>query len=365
MPFLQVFYFCALRGEEFDIDFGANFHNASYQNINEPVITCKEDYREICIPIKLKQKTLFVWHFVTKIIFSEEELHSIRFHVELLVLYESLEHDLYPSFMVFLHPFSGSLQKINKKIKNMRENSFIFLNGQTGTGKFSFFQCFLLLHYNFFVKKPNSDSLVYQFQIYAKGQSKTIFFIPEMAMLDKEQQRLLLLRNDNKDYLIFALSVYEVEILIENDILHRRLADVCNLNRIALPSLSKRGIDIVSTMGFVSSIKLRAENIQKHTIDDLYKMILKEKYSLNDLYQTIYDERSLTHDQNNTYDNRENHTMFNLRDKVAKIEKEAIRYAHSKVGSSQHKMSDFLGISRGSLQNKLKKYRIEYDDWFD
>ena len=45
------------------------------------------------------------------------------------------------------------------------------------------------------------------------------------------------------------------------------------------------------------------------------------------------------------------------------LEINAIKYALYKAGNSQNKIADFLGISRGSLQHKLRKYNMNDIDW--
>jgi DNA-binding NtrC family response regulator len=53
----------------------------------------------------------------------------------------------------------------------------------------------------------------------------------------------------------------------------------------------------------------------------------------------------------------------NLRGVIKKIEMLAIEYAIKIVGKSQNKIAKFLGISRGSLQHKLKKYGYSNKEW--
>ncbi|GEM_PF-3226085 len=56
-------------------------------------------------------------------------------------------------------------------------------------------------------------------------------------------------------------------------------------------------------------------------------------------------------------------TRDGLRDAVEKLEIEAIHEAYRRAGRSQNKVAALLGISRGSLQHKLRKYQIgEYPD---
>ena len=52
-----------------------------------------------------------------------------------------------------------------------------------------------------------------------------------------------------------------------------------------------------------------------------------------------------------------------LRGLISGLEKRAIRLAFERVGGSQNKIADYLGISRGSLQHKIKKHKLPYSEW--
>ena len=52
-----------------------------------------------------------------------------------------------------------------------------------------------------------------------------------------------------------------------------------------------------------------------------------------------------------------------IRDIVREMEVRAIKSAYSIGGGSQMKVASMLGISRGSLQHKFKKYDLPYGDW--
>ena len=392
------------KGHEFDLDFEGNIkpYDKSYANIKKIMIIEKENYYEICLPVRLHKKIIFIFHFKTMIEFNQKELKMIKFNLDLFLLYESVIQNIYPSFMIFLYPVLGYLKAVNNKItctiegKNFKKDSFIFLNGQPGTGKFSFFQCFLLFHYNVFLhflitknelKQPISR-FVFQTKEVEKSEkeektkTETIFFVPELAILNQDQQNLLIteynkekeLNYNTNRFTIIAASVYDINVLTENNIISEKLANICRENKIIIPSLLNRGQDIRPTIEFIQAIKpgffadkfkqIKAENTKK-----IHQEILNAHYNFDDIYNKVFDDKSI--DESILKLNQaseikleyEHDNKLNLRDIIMKVEKSAIKYAHSKVGDSQHKISDFLGISRGSLQNKLKKYNLDYSNW--
>ena len=328
-----------------------------------------EDANEILIPIKMKKNVIFICRFLSKVKFSEEEINQIKFQIELLILYEASNIDIYPTFLTFLYPPSDALAKVNESIYHRRNLDLIFLNGQKGSGKASFAQCFALLHFHCFLDFNSMDEKINLTPI-DHTRIKNILYIPELALLDHSQQSNLANISQNQENLFtIASSIYDLNLLFENNIISKKITDICLKERIIIPSLKKRSLDISTIIDFLGKIKSNIPNLNISQIKDLNYID-----NLDGLKKLLFlgknSEEKIYHGSiSNTYANEPNPSSLEdglkLRDMITKLEISAIKYAHEKVGDSQNKMADFLGISRGSLQHKLKKYDIDYIDWED
>ena len=171
-----------------------------------------------------------------------------------------------------------------------------------------------------------------------------------------------------------------MEVLHSNQIISDEMLDLCSSNRILLSSVSNRGQEIVQLLHFMVLMKADPHDVPNKVrqLAQISDNIVKRKLNLHQVQQEIkkvlYSSKlgnctNITkvreHNKSLSLVEKLNSEGINLRDIVSEIEISAIRYAHSKVGNSQNKISNFLGISRGSLQNKLKKYALDYDDWLD
>ncbi len=379
--------FTIFRERDYITSLGQIQNSMLFDVIYEPTINDSKGQgaSQYLVPVFLNKKLLFIWDFKTKIQINEAEIKMIKFNLELLILYESYDDERYPSFLVFLYPPMGDMSLVNKEIIESNKRSVVFLNGQEGSGKYTFLQCFLLLHYGHLVQKNNLTQGVNQMRILlANREFHRFIYVPELALLDAEQQVWLLReKNENKNQLIIA-SVYDSKVLYSHRIISQEIYELCTLNRVILPSLPNRTADIPRLLHFMISVKASnfdiAQALETKQLDKAFNTIIQTKLNLNQVQQEIkkiVSESSPSNSIEKVVDsNKEfvnNHRLVeklndkgvHLREIVSKFEVSAIRYAHSRVGNSQHKMSNFLGISRGSLQNKLKKYDLDYDEWSD
>ncbi len=343
--------------------------------VDMPVTIMKgEGIHQYFIPVFLHEQIIFCWEFKTKVLIYQEEMNVLQFNLELFVLYESYNSTLYPSFLVLLYPLRGSMALTNQKIAHSKSDNIIFLNGKKGTGKYTFLQCFLLLHHNYFIQKNNLNQAVNRIRVsLPNGKYKSLFYVPELAFLDTVQQEKLLHKGiEGKEYLIIV-SVYDIAVLYSNRIISKEILDLCTSNHLLFPSLSKRNEDIIKILKFTSSVKsLKYEKSvfsKNNNFEKISNYIVDNKLNLCEIKNNISQNTMNQYDKIENFDNLLIQKMKlekrTLREIIASIEANAIRYAHAEVGNSQNKMSDLLGISRGSLQNKLKKYNLNYDTWID
>ena len=329
------------------------------------IIQNSENKSEIFIPIGIGKNILFIWHFLSKVKFSEKQLDQIKFQIELLILHEASNIDIYPTFLTFLYPLSDVLSDVNESIRHKKNYGFIFLNGQRGSGKASFAQCFTLLHFNYFF---NFNSMNEKTNLIAIDhvQIKNIIYIPELALLNYSQQSNLINRFLNKENILIILaSIYDPNILLANNIISKKMTDICLSERVVIPSLKKRSSDIPVMMDFLRQLKFNMPDPDSSQIKNL-----EYPENLDSFKKNLFLKKGI-------YSEPKSDTLINelylsslegglkLRDMVAELEISTIKHAHKKVGNSQNKIANFLEISRGSLQHKLRKYDINYIDWED
>ena len=145
---------------------------------------------------------------------------------------------------------------------------------------------------------------------------------------------------------MILMSKYRLDALYERGLVTDDVLKICSDNIVALPSFDPSSSEIVAN--FWSLFKGRGQ------------------VSISESLQTASEARRVALDASSG-DLSILTDIFasggNLRDAVARIEAEAIRRAHSMVGNSQNKIAELLGISRGSLQHKIRKYQLPYGDW--
>ena len=307
----------------------------------------------LLIPVYLYKHQVFTFSVTTKYEYSLKKLSEIQFILQLLLEHESLHKTQYPSFLPFLFPYSKIsasqyIQQANSAIKNAK-NNIIFLNGQLGTGKKTFFQCFMLFRYHLFCHFSEHIKNIYEYDI-PDNHLKAIY-INEIAQLTYKEQEEIILNLETHNFFYVISSCYSPEILRDKEIISNDFYNLCLKNKYIIPSLANRYDDLNHIVNFLKISKLKSQ-------DFLWEDTFLEEISNNfiGLQKKIYisSEYDLSHWKNSVNDG------IKLRDLISRVEIEAIRHAKMKAGNSQYKISKLLGISRGSLQHKLKKYKLPY-----
>jgi len=309
------------------------------------------------IPISLFKRCVFYFRIETSSILYEDDLRQTQSLLELMLLKESFDLESYPTFMPLLIPIGGHLFKINRALTENK--SLYFLNGQTGTGKKTFIQCLLLLKYRRLVELRLRQNLgVYELSI----ANDRIVIIPEIARLSTKSQLALLSRYENQEVSRLIInSVYDPEQLQNHKILDPRFVAVCMSERLIFPSLLKRKSAIDEMMYFWGTTKALATFIQSVAPLKMENF----KANISDLKASVF-TRKKEGDKSTSFNKDWQDQLRKggmLRSVTAEMEAKAIMFAHSIVGDSQNKIADYLGISRGSLQYKIKKYGLVYRNW--
>ena len=353
----------------------------------EPAMIQEQGLNHYLIPITIYNRPVFIFSFYSKIKIKTSEIKLIQFNLTLLNLYETLNQHLYPSFMIFLYPITGQMNPVNRQISQKNMKKVIFLNGQPGTGKTTFLQCFLLFHHGYLLKKEDTRDSINQIRLKSfTDQTGDVWYVPELAVLTHSQQARIIHDSSQKSDLFIIASAYDPKMLCDRQIISKDILSICSSNRLILPSLVKRGRELPMIISFIQSTKSiqhranlttdlikQSEKKNERKKDEACRVIMKNKLNLNRAYQILFKETEdfdqtsgqldTLFDELNQFNRENGSSKFLLRDLITQIEIRAIKYAHSRMGNSQNKMSDFLGISRGSLQNKLRKYDLEYDMW--
>ena len=305
----------------------------------------------IYIPVFLYHKVVFILYIISPYTYSQKKIKEIQFLLQILVEHESLNKNLYPSIIPFLYPFSKeaniNIQRLNDIILD-KNNNHIFLNGQMGTGKKSFFQCYMLFKFSIFCPNIENSKSLYEYNIIEANMK--VIFITELAKLSLDEQNTILENIKTNQYIYIISSIYPPDILKEKEIISVDIYNFCIKYRAIVPSLKNRDEDITNIIAYFQHNKL-----------DENKFIWKNEYhnelenNLSGLIKRIY--MPLNYDI--SYWKDFPYKGIKLRDLITQLEIEAIKYAKSTVNNSQYQVSKILGISRGSLQNKLKKYKIK------
>ena len=311
---------------------------------------------EILIPVGMQKNILFIWHLLSEVALSQQEIHQMKFQIELLLLYEGCNTGLYPTFLPFLYPNSDCLSTVNELLYRQKTQGLVFLNAQKGSGKASFAQCFILLHLKHFLNFNSMKEKINYISI-ETPELKSILYIPELALLTySEQFDLIQILQNEKNALVIIASAYALDVLFNNHIILKDMFFLCQEKRIIIPSLRKRYPDISAMIDFLcrSKINMKALSSQGLKYNDNLDG-LKKSLSAEVIHEARDDNNNSIKLDLSSLENNQS-----LRDMIAKLEIASIQYAHEKVGDSQNNIADFLGISRGSLQHKLKKYNIDY-----
>ena len=155
-----------------------------------------------------------------------------------------------------------------------------------------------------------------------EGESAPVVYVPELALLEEEDQ-LYLVKKIELGISCVAQTAYQLEPLSSEGLL--------------LPSLYERLRENQLTF----SVSLFSPSVR--SLDDGFGKP-KDSSRILDIGAAL--EGGLK-----------------IRDIVKEMEVRAIKAAYSIGGGSQMKVASMLGISRGSLQHKFKKYELPYGDW--
>ncbi len=333
-----------------------------YTDIQSSVTLKKDNEGQMLIPVYLLKKKIFILEFVIHSITSDECIETqkdkeIQLFIQLLIEHEALIEKKYPSYFPFLFPMDATLREANQVILQ-GDREIIFLNGQPGTGKKTFFQCYVLFNYNtlIYVEKISKNLIEFSIPSDIKNtghhQLNNIIFVKEIALLTREQREYILecmVTKEKKNLFIFS-SAYDPKMLLERNIIEDDFATICLENRLILPSLKNRPGEVKRILQFFKRTKLRTENFT-----DMIPRVQDLENNLNALQKLIYSVSGYNASYEEAIEKE-----IDLRDIIADIEISAIKHAREKAGSSQYQVSKLLGISRGSLQHKLRKYKLPY-----
>ncbi len=263
---------------------------------------------------------------------SKEDLELIAYAVSLLMTVEATGSAEYPSLLPFFLPFGGELSGHNRLI--LKPRRVYFLAGAPGSGKKTFIRNHFLFNKQRLLGSPELDSAEGLIEI---GES---VIVPELAKLgDDDLVRLQSSLVSPRISSLFFLSIYDLTALYDRKIISSEIFQACNENRLIMPSFRNRKdseADILTPMFLLKGL---APQLTKKRIN--YKDALAEGSKSTGV----------------------NPGGKKLRDAVQELEIQAITLAHRAVGNSQNKIAKYLGISRGSLQHKIKKYNLPYGDW--
>ncbi|MDH5718700.1 MAG: hypothetical protein OEZ22_13830 [Spirochaetia bacterium] len=322
------------------------------KNIN---IEKKFDNYSVIIPVDISTHIIYYWEINFKYKPEITDIIQLKEKILFLLYYESINKELYPSFIPFLLPIFGENKKLNDEI--VKNKSIYFINGQNGTGKKSFIQCFMLYNYKYFL----SNTIWLESELLIKkiitNLDIELVIVSEIAFLNKhDQDKLLKMINSSEKQLFFILSIYDPQLLLDNSILNEDLVQLLQKHKVITSSIKKRMGEVQNTLTFWLKIKNCYYNIFIERINLLNNNLSN---NFNDVQKNLFFVEQISNIESEMTILKER----KLRDLVMDLEIKAIEYAKNHVGYSQHKVSKFLGISRGSLQHKLKKYKIYGVEW--
>lgn len=157
--------------------------------------------------------------------------------------------------------------------------------------------------------------------LFRLDDSSRVVYVPELALLEEADQSELVVRR-KQGYRLIAQTAYQLEPLVDQGLLNLDLQE--DLQKNAIPF----------SLGLFRPVG----------VSPMFGMAVEKGESSYDIGEAIAGG-------------------LKVRDMVQELEIRAIRAAYSVSGGSQMKVAKMLGISRGSLQHKFKKYRLPYEDW--
>jgi len=329
------------------------------QDYPSPIVTEIKKYDEnnlvyYQIPIEVNKKLMFVYSFYVSHVIDEMSVYVLKKNIEAFLSVEALDLEKYQTIFPFFFPVSESSININKIILD-KSSRFFFLNGQEGTGKKVFIQNHILFNYKMDIYNlfKNNNSVIH---INIENSHVNCLMIRELALLNVEEQEKIL--KDFEMYThIYVCSAYNLNVLLEKNIVIHGFASFLASNRIIFPSISRRIAEVISSINYVLAFK-------GHEVSDLISFSklskLRLRKGLSDIYEIL---KIILYMKNISQSDFLSHN--GLREIISKIEIDSIKLGHFIYGSSQNKIAKYLGISRGSLQHKLKKLNFPYNEWED
>ena len=314
------------------------------------------DLENAYIPVWIEGSEVFTLHLKGTHKFNLENMEDLLYSLQSMLSNESRDIFSYPSFLPFFLPGLGNNETINSSI--IRDRPAIFLNGQEGTGKNTFIRNYILYHFYRDVGKVDGISNENQIvNLEVQGRIISIEIILELAMLEIEEQEILAARLFKKepDKYFFICSIYDLALLHEKGMIIEGIYNVCLENRVMFPRVEKRIAEAIEILKYI--LLTKGINLPETLINGWKKCATTRagfKSMLAQIEPALKDQGALV-DQ---YGKGKA-----LRDIIAEIENDSIRFALTVLGNSQNKIAKFLGISRGSLQHKLKKYEFPYYNW--
>lgn len=355
------------------IDFFSSDNLADVDS-QEKKIIWNEKKRIVYLFVDYQEKEYFVVAMsFPEISFSliETLLNDFHHYLHLLLAYELSLQIGYPSYFPLLYFPEQEFSSVNTALQN--RNVFYFLNGQKGTGKELFVNRFALYHFGYRLPQAK-DSLsapeIYNFKD-IKGKSIELWFVAELAILEPQWQEKIAAEISNvptsgKEIFIFVSSIYSSKALLDGNLLTESLYRICEKNRVLFPSLSRRRFELKKIIIFVASFTSsffanHSTDIQK--IDDAeieYLIRQIDKGKMQENFDSLYRQFFASKTDVSLYKEIQERSLDEL---TGDLEKKAIRLAYEAVGHSQQKIANYLGISRGSLQYKIRQHEIPYQTW--
>jgi len=311
----------------------------------------------LIIPINFKENTVFY-----VIIRSDNiTIHAkiLKFMLESLVRQEANDLLSYPSFLPFIFlSDQPEIDLINTKIQ--QKSNYFFLNGVQGTGKHTFIKNHLMYCYGINTKNMNISKKFEKGKIQNLHRNINNFIIVnELAYCTEGDQLQIIdhISDQDQNNIAFICSAYDPLVLFSRGVIGEELKEFCVNNRIIFPSIQKKIKslrEIIYEYFLFKGIKMPEffsdhwvnKQLLGHGIEE-FLLFIQEYYKSRSPLIALFENRQ------------------SLRDQIKEIEILAIDYAIRIIGKSQNKISKYLGISRGSLQHKLKKYNYLNKEWED
>lgn len=249
----------------------------------------------------------------------------------------------YPYFMkgVFL---LGGVKEYRSLLKKIGDSHCIFLNGSEKSEKY--FICLSA----FFELVPNADifevdkKLKMEEPFVYQLEGNLYYFVPELAKLSLDDQKYLL-GEQSKYQEIFLLSSYKLVDLKKLNWMTSEFALFCEINHVILSRYTypeKKGI-LYFLNAFLPEIKQVIQIFPLlHYLEESDHEIDLHFFSRLKLYYYMLGDKHFTE----------------MRSVITELESFIIIFLRKEFSLSQYEISDLLGISRGSLQHKLRKYNL-------